>query len=121
MLRLHLFSWALASSIVLALSSLASADDQKTADLVQAGHSFALKVCWACHVTGKDQVATPILSDPAPSFLEIAQRPNLNEAALRKFLSTHNATMGTNSKMPNPRLVDYQIDEIVAYLISLKN
>lgn len=121
MLALQLVRFMLTSSLAFALLFLPAAAEQRSAaDLAEAGHSFALKVCWACHVVAKDQIATPILSNPAPSFLEIAQRPSLNEATLRTFLSTHNETMGSNGRMPNPRLVDYQIDEVVAYLMSLK-
>ncbi len=99
---------------------LSGAKAQDQADLVGAGHSFALRVCWACHIVAKDQTEQPILTQPAPSFLDIAQRPNLTSEGLHKFLSTHSETMGTAGKMPNPRLVDYQIDEVVAYIMSLR-
>ncbi len=105
--------------LLLALPVFAARADEHS-DRVAAGRSFALKVCWACHIVTEDQTAVPILSHPAPSFLVIAQKPDLNEEALRKFLSTHNETMGSTGRMPNPRLVDYQIDEVVAYIMSLR-
>ena len=94
--------------------------EETPAEKIAAGHSFALRVCWACHVVAKDQPTAPILKTPAPSFHDIAQRPTLNEAALRKFLASHSENIGPNAGMPNPLLVDYQIDEIVAYILSLK-
>lgn len=102
------------------LAAPAQAADATSAQQIAAGRSFALKVCWTCHVVAADQTAPPILSRPAPSFLVIAQRPDTGAASLRKFLSTHNETMGRAGQMPNPRLVDYQIDEVVAYILSLK-
>jgi mono/diheme cytochrome c family protein len=77
-------------------------------------------VCWACHIVAKDQTQEPILTHPAPSFLTIAQRPDLTEGALKRLLASHDEKIGRNANMPNPRLVDYQIDEVVAYIMSLR-
>jgi mono/diheme cytochrome c family protein len=115
--RSFAFTALIAVVCAVALPARALADD---ADRVAAGRQFALKVCWACHIVAENQTERPILSHPAPSFLSIARRPDLTEVALRKFLSTHDESMGSNGRMPNPRLVTYQIDEIVAYLLSLK-
>ena len=89
-------------------------------DLVAAGRSFAQRVCGACHVVTPQSGETPLLSPPAPSLAMLAQRPLLTEQALREFLASNHSTMGPNEAMPNPRLVDYQIDEIVAFMMSLK-
>lgn len=89
-------------------------------DLVAAGHSFAQRVCGACHVVTPQSRELPILSPPGPSFVALAQRPLLTEQALREFLASNHGTMGRHEAMPNPRLVDYQIDEIVAFMMSLK-
>jgi len=90
-------------------------------DQVAEGRAFALTVCSACHVVAKDQAQRPILLQPGPNFVDVAQRPDLTEEGLRKFLSTHAETMGRSGRMPNPDLVDYQIDKIVAYIMSLRN
>ena len=50
----------------------------------------------------------------------LAQRPRLTEAALREFLGSNHRNLGPAAAMPNPRLADYQIDEIVAFMMSLK-
>jgi mono/diheme cytochrome c family protein len=90
-------------------------------DLVAAGHDFALKVCAACHVVAADQTSPPLLKPPAPSFLALARHGNLSEASLRKLLSTPHGNLGRGAKMPNPQLVDFQIDKVVAYILSLKS
>ena len=89
-------------------------------DLVAAGRSFAQRVCGACHVVTPQSRELPLLSPPGPSFAVLAQRPLLTEQALREFLASNHGTMGPHEAMPNPRLVDYQIDEIVAFMMSLK-
>ncbi|KAF2989551.1 Cytochrome c-552 [Methylocystis sp. MJC1] len=82
---------------------------------VAAGHKFALQVCAACHVVARDQTKRPILKPPAPRFLVLARRSSVTEAFLRGFLRT------PHGKMPNPELADFQIDEVVAYMLSLKH
>lgn len=111
---------AVAVAFALALFAAPARADPASADEIAAGRTFALKVCWTCHIVAADQTERPILSRPAPSFLILAQRPDVTAESLRKFLSTHNETMGRAGQMPNPRLVDYQIDEVVAYILSLK-
>lgn len=91
-----------------------------TSELVAAGRSFAQRVCGACHVVTPLSKEVPLLSPPGPSFAALAQRPLLTEQALREFLASNHGTMGPHEAMPNPRLVDYQIDEIVAFMMSLK-
>ncbi len=89
-------------------------------DPAAAGRSFAQRVCGACHVVTPQSREVPVLSPPAPSFMTLAQRPLLTEQTLREFLASNHGTMGPHEAMPNPRLVDYQIDEIVAFMMSLK-
>jgi mono/diheme cytochrome c family protein len=102
-----------------AFASMARAETPN-GDLVAAGRSFAQRVCGACHVVTPQSREAPLLSPPGPSFAVLAQRPLLTEQALREFLASNHAAMGPHEAMPNPRLVDYQIDEIVAFMMSLK-
>ena len=102
-----------------AFTSLARAETPNS-DLVAAGRSFAQRVCGACHFVTAQSKEMPLLSPPGPSFAVLAQRPLLTEQALREFLASNHGTMGPHEAMPNPRLVDYQIDEIVAFMMSLK-
>ncbi len=89
-------------------------------DDVAAGRKLALEVCGACHVVSKNQSAPPILDPPAPSFATLARQNKLEEQQLRSFLSKPHGDMGQHGKMPNPQLANYQIDRIVAYLLSLQ-
>jgi mono/diheme cytochrome c family protein len=91
-----------------------------SADQIEAGRQFAHRVCGACHVVTQQRDELPVLAPPGPSFAVLAQRPLLTEQALREFLAENHRSMGPHEAMPNPRLADYQIDEIVAYMMSLK-
>ncbi len=94
--------------------------EEKANDKTAAGRTLALEVCAACHVVAKEQSFQPILQPPAPNFKALVRRPALSETFLRHFLSSPHGSMGEKGGMPNPRLADYQIDEIVTYLMSLK-
>lgn len=108
-------------TLMLSVAFVSGAQGQTpNSDLVVAGRSFAQRVCGACHVVTPQSKALPLLSPPGPSFAALAQRPLLTEQALREFLASNHGTMGPHEAMPNPRLVDYQIDEIVAFMMSLK-
>jgi mono/diheme cytochrome c family protein len=89
-------------------------------DQIAAGHKFAETVCGVCHVVTQQRDELPFFAPPGPSFAVLAQRPALTEQALREFLGSNHRNLGPARAMPNPRLVDYQIDEIVAYFMSLK-
>jgi mono/diheme cytochrome c family protein len=102
------------------LAALASPARAQTPDQVAAGRNLAARVCSACHVVTQQRDELPVLAPPGPSFAVLAQRPLLTEAALREFLAQNHRNFGPHEAMPNPRLVDYQIEEIVAFVMSLK-
>ena len=108
--------------VALVLSSLAAGAQAETpaGDQIAAGRNFAHRVCGACHVVTQQRDELPVLAPPGPSFAVLAQRPLLTEAALREFLGSNHRNLGPAAAMPNPRLADYQIDEIVAFMMSLK-
>jgi mono/diheme cytochrome c family protein len=111
------------SAIVLValMSGLASgAQAQPSADRIAAGRDLARRVCGSCHVVMQQRDELPVLVPPGPSFAVLAQRPLLTEAWLREFLGSNHRSMGPHEAMPNPRLADYQIDAIVAFMMSLK-
>jgi mono/diheme cytochrome c family protein len=112
-----------ARATLILLAGLASSGAQAetpAADQITAGRNFAHLVCGACHVVTQQRDELPVLAQPGPSFAVLAQRPLLTEAALREFLGTNHRNLGPAGAMPNPRLADYQIDEIVAFMMSLK-
>ena len=102
-----------------ALASAAQAQTS-TADQIAAGRNFAERGCGACHVVAQQRDELPVLTPPGPSFAVLAQRPSLTEASLREFLGSNHRDLVPAGAMPDPRLADYQIDEIVAYMMSLK-
>jgi cytochrome c1 len=91
-----------------------------TADDVSNGHHLAVMVCAICHVAAADQANLPILHPPAPSFESIAQRKDINADSLEKFLTTTHRNLDTLKGMANPDLADFQVKQVVAYLLSLR-
>ena len=78
---------------------------------VQKGLEHARQRCTTCHVVepgGKG-------SDQAPAFRTIANDPSRTHAKLESWLAH------PHPPMPNPNLTRFQIDNIVAYIQSLKN
>ena len=86
---------------------------------VQKGHSLAVRVCGVCHVVAPDQPTQPLLAPPAPAFASIVRQRAFDEDSLTHFLTTTHRGLDNPKGMPNPELVDYQIKEIVAYVLSL--
>jgi mono/diheme cytochrome c family protein len=111
---------ALATLMLLAGLASPARAETPASDQVAAGRNFAGRVCAACHAVTQQRGELPVLSPPAPSFAVLAQRPLLTEPALREFLASNHRGIGPHEAMPNPRLVDYQIDEIVAFMMALR-
>lgn len=91
-----------------------------TSDDVENGHHLAALVCSNCHVAGPDQLVEPILRPPAPSFESIARRNTTSADAIRTFLATTHRNISNPGGMPNPQLLDYQVSQVTAYLLSLR-
>ena len=91
-----------------------------TADDVSNGHHLAVMVCAICHVAAADQANLPILHPPAPSFESIAQRKDINADSLRNFLTTTHAGVDNPRGMPKPEIADFQVKQVIAYLLSLR-
>ena len=94
--------------------------DANNADEIQAGHKVAVLVCANCHVAASDQASKPILRPPAPSFASIMQRKDVTADWLRNFMKTTHRSIENPNGMPNPLLLDYQVEQITAYLLSLR-
>ena len=89
-------------------------------DDVAKGHHLATLICSACHVAAADQAFEPILRPPAPPFAAIAQRSNVTADSVERFLATTHRDISNPKGMPNPQLLDYQIKQISAYIMSLR-
>lgn len=96
------------------------AQSSLTANDVAAGHHLAAVVCAVCHLAAADQSALPLLHPPAPSFASIAQRKDINADSLKTFLITTHRDLQTQKGMPNPDLADFQVKEVIAYILSLR-
>ncbi len=103
-----LFQSALAIAAAIGLSASAFADE--TSD-VRAGQQLATSVCSPCHV-----VSRPV----GPPFAEIAKGAHATPNALREILRATQSNVSHPYAMPNVELTDRQIDEISAYLATLR-
>jgi mono/diheme cytochrome c family protein len=83
-----------------------------------AGREFALFACAVCHFVATNQPSAPPLTG-APDFLAIANRPDTNNASLRRRLATlpHIPSKG---QMGNPELTNEHLADVVAYIMSLR-
>jgi len=111
----------LLSLIVLFVTASAVwSEDGANSDEVQAGHKLAVLVCGNCHVAAIDQASTPILRIPAPSFESIAQRKDVSPEWIESYLKTTHRGLDNPNGMPNPELLDFQIKQVAAYILSLR-
>jgi mono/diheme cytochrome c family protein len=79
----------------------------------QKGRAYAQMVCVECHSVERVQASSPNAN--APAFRAVAAAPGMTETALRVWFQTPHPTM------PNLRLDDDQKDNLIAYILSLKN
>jgi cytochrome c1 len=100
--------------------SLAWGQEGNTADDVRKGHELAATSCSMCHVAAPDQPFMPIFDPPAPSFESIAQHKDINATSLQTFITTTHRGLDSPKGMPYPYLADYQVKQVVAYLLSLR-
>jgi mono/diheme cytochrome c family protein len=87
---------------------------------IQKGHRLAVTLCAICHVAAPDQRFPPELASPAPPFASIIRRKEFNADWLTHFMTTTHRGLDNPAGMANPELMDYQIKEIVAYMLSLR-
>jgi len=78
---------------------------------VREGRLIARHWCAACHATGTSNRT----SDTAPAFKIIADDPARTPARLRLWLTA------PHPPMPNPGLSRVEIEDVIAYIRSLKS
>jgi hypothetical protein len=106
-------------ALCIGLGACSSAEQQNRQAIVR-GHATAEKWCSECHRISRDQPtgsrAGHILPPPvnAPSFMEIADRPNVDRRYL--FELAHEFY----TPMPTFRLPENEQDDVMAYILSLK-
>jgi cytochrome c1 len=111
---------ALLSSVALCVAMGSARAQDATAGDIRKGHDLASTVCAICHVGAPDQAHKPLMNPPAPSFESIAQRKDINADSLRKFITTTHRGLDSPVGMPNPDLMDFQVKDVVAYILSLR-
>jgi mono/diheme cytochrome c family protein len=84
----------------------------------EAGRELALLACAVCHVVAANQPFVPLLTG-APDFLAIANRPDTNDASLRRRLTTL-PRIPSKGQMGNPELTDEHLADVVAYIMSMR-
>lgn len=97
-----------AALVVLATSFPAAA--QEASDPATGG-ALAQRWCSGCHLVDAQQARA---NDAAPPFAAIAAAPATSSASLHAFLSMPHAPM------PDLKLSGQQIDNVVAYILSLR-
>ncbi len=102
------------------LIELAGAALAATPELARGEHVARL-VCSACHVVANDQEYPPLLTKPAPSFLEIANRPGVSAQSLQRFITdTHWDVDRLPMTMPNLMLGKSDVHAVSSYILSLR-
>jgi len=119
-------AWAVAGALLAAFCGLggwARAQAQSPqGSAVTRGGDLARLVCSDCHVVASDQDFPPVLQPPAPSFLDIANRPGTTATSLRQFiLTTHWSMKSARVTMPNPKMRPEDAAVLAAYIMSLRN
>lgn len=108
------------AGFLFACAAIGGSIAQPNSEEIARGHRLALLACSPCHVVASDQETAPILRTPGPRFDVIARRAGTTANSLRAFLSTTHAKMTVPSGMPNPQLADYQMTELISYILSLR-
>ena len=78
---------------------------------VASGHALAERWCAICHAVEANPQHVP---DVPPTFAAVAAMKSTTETSLKVFLQTPHANM------PDLRLSHGEIDDVVAYILSLK-
>jgi len=85
----------------------------------EAGRALALTACTGCHVVLPDQPFPPLITGP-PDFHRVANRTDTTAAALRRWFSSL-PTIPPPGKMANPDLTNEQVDDIIAFIMTLRD
>lgn len=83
-----------------------------------AGRDLALEACTGCHVVSDNQPFAPLLKG-APGFREIANRPNVTAASLRRTIAAL-PQVPRRGRMANPLLTGDELADVAAYIMTLR-
>jgi mono/diheme cytochrome c family protein len=114
-------AWALPAALLALYACGRALAQNPQGSAVTRGDDLARLVCSTCHVVAADQDFPPALQPPAPSFLDIANRPGTTAKSLRQFiLITHWDLKSTRVTMPNPRMRPEDASALADYIMSLR-
>jgi cytochrome c len=102
----------LAVMVAAALTATAFNANAQDGD-VAVGRTFAGEACNSCHVVDPTN-ASPRMVVIGPNFQDIANTKGMTTTALQVFLTT------SHPKMPNLILTPEQIEDVSAYILSLR-
>ncbi|WP_404712631.1 c-type cytochrome [Sphingomonas sp. MMS24-J13] len=106
---------SIAAGIFLALGpATAGAQDMSGPGNIRAGRELAIAQCSECHVVVPRR-GTSWQTGRPPDFTQIANMPGMTRTALLAFQHS------PHPKMPNLILSDRKTDDLIAYILSLKN
>jgi hypothetical protein len=108
------------ASIAIQIPLTLPVPNQLFTDQVAEGRALTHASCGTCHIVSDAGKEAPAPRPSAPSFLDIIKRPSFSADGLRQFLASSHRRLGPDQAMPNPRLTEYQIEAIVAYLETLR-
>jgi mono/diheme cytochrome c family protein len=77
------------------------------------GFDYAREACAECHAIHADDFESPILE--VPGFEEIANIPAMSHLALVSFFQT------SHEFMPNFMVPPEEVDDLIAYILSLRD
>ena len=100
----------LAGAVLLIAAATGSGAPAGAAGDAAAGRDLARAWCASCHVVDRTGGGT----DAVPGFAAIAADPGLTTESLRRYLAN------PRHPMPNPQLSTAQIDDLVAYILGLR-
>jgi mono/diheme cytochrome c family protein len=89
---------------------------------VEAGRDLALNACTGCHMVARDQPYPPIYKGKGrpPDFKDIANKPDMNAAALRNYLASLPVVPKTG-KMANPDLTEDEMRDVSNFIMTLRD
>ncbi len=79
---------------------------------VEGGHQLVHAWCAGCHAVEPGETAGPYAD--VPSFVAVARMPSTTASSLHAFLST------PHGDMPDIKFTPAQLDEVVTYILSLR-
>ena len=101
--------WFLAAAILIAGFGPAAA--REYGDPVS-GLTYAKETCSECHAVRAEDLLSPVAE--ATSFEEVANTPGMTRTALTVWLQTPHPTM------PNLVIAPQDMDDVIAYILTLK-